>query len=108
MVVQGIVSGTTINATKITDGSMGGLRGPPGARSTVGTVSALSGNTITLTGKNGTTYTIDASTASVEKVSSSSVSSIAVGDSLTINGTVSGSSVTAKNIIDGSLGMMLK
>jgi hypothetical protein len=74
-----------------------------------GTVSAVSGATVTVTtkaGPNGTpaaqTYTVDASNATVSKNgSSSSVSSIAVGDTVMVQGTVSGTSVTAKTIRDG-------
>jgi hypothetical protein len=108
VIVTGTVSGTTITATKILDGMMmggfGGFRGRGGQRGQGGTVSAINGNTITLTGKNGTTYTIDASSATVKKVSASSVADIAVGDTLMVNGTTSGTTITAKNIIDGMLG----
>jgi hypothetical protein len=107
--VQGTVNGANIVATKILDGTgamgKGGFKGqgmmPQGA---IGTVSAVSGNTITLTGKNGTTYTVNAGSATVKKVVDSSVGSIAVGDTLMVNGTVSGNTVTAKNIVDGVIG----
>ena len=108
--VEGTVSGTTITATKIMDGAMmggmgrfgmGGARGFGGQG---GTVTAINGNTITLTGKNGTTYTVDASSASIKKVSTINVSGIAVGDTLMVNGTTSGTSISAKSIIDGMLG----
>ena len=105
VMVQGTVSGTTITATKITDGMMmAGFRGGPGMRGAAGTVASINGNTITLTGKNGTTYTVNASGSNVEKVSPSSVSNIAVGDTLQVSGTTSGGTITAKNIIDGQLG----
>ncbi len=104
IMVQGTVSGTTITATKITDGMfMGGHFGGRGMQGAMGTVSAINGKTITLTGKNGTTYTVNASGANVEKVSSSSVSNIQVGDSLNVQGTTSGTTVTAKNIVDGAM-----
>jgi hypothetical protein len=107
--VQGTVSGANITATKIEDGMMMGFggrgHGPMGMGGQMGTVSSISGNTITLTGKNGTTYTIDASNSKVEKVSTVSVSNIAVGDSLMVQGTTSGTTVTAKNIVDGQFPM---
>ena len=106
IMVQGTVSGTNVVATKIMDGMMGG-RGGFGGRGhngADGTVSAINGNTITLTGKDGKTYTVDASSASVKKVADSSVSNIAVGDTLMVNGTTSGTTITAKNITDGILG----
>ncbi|MDR3643346.1 MAG: DUF5666 domain-containing protein [Candidatus Doudnabacteria bacterium] len=101
--VEGTVSGTNITATKVLDGVMMGMgnfrgRDPRGA---AGTVSAVSGNTITMAGKNGTTYTVNAGSATVKKVSDSSVSNIAVGDTLMVNGTTSGSTITANNIVDG-------
>lgn len=105
--IQGTVSGTNITATKVLDGLMGfggGFRGPRGSHGAMGTVSSINGNTITLTGKNGTTYTVNAGSATVKKVSDSSVGSIAVGDTLSVNGSTSGNSITAKNIVDGTFG----
>lgn len=79
-----------------------------------GTVSAISGNTITVTSKfrpkrnstaTTTAYTVDASNATVTKNgSSSSVSNIAVGDIIMVQGTVSGTQVTAKTIRDNTPG----
>jgi hypothetical protein len=74
-----------------------------------GTVSAVSGNTLTVTSKGGpnssstaTTYTVDASNATVMKDNAtSSVSNIAVGDNVMVQGTVSGTNVTATRIEDG-------
>ena len=102
----------------------GGMMGAhkPGV---MGTVTAISGNTITVTSKqfsahqwggSGTaqaspttqptpttiTYTVDATNATVKKnAATSAVSSIAVGDMVMVQGTVSGTSVTATSIIDG-------
>jgi hypothetical protein len=78
----------------------------------VGTVSAVSGTTITVAGRTGfgsttatTTYTVDASSATVLKNNATStISSIAVGDRIFVQGTVSGTSVTAKTIFDGMIG----
>ena len=76
-----------------------------------GTVASVSGTTLTVTSKAGpnggtaTTYTVDASSATVTKSgATSSVSGIAVGDTLMVQGTVSGTSVTAKSISDGQFG----
>ena len=68
-----------------------------------GTVTAVSGNTITVTGKDGKTYTIDATSAAITKDETVTVSSIAVGDTVMANGTVSGTSVTATAIHDGKM-----
>jgi hypothetical protein len=70
-----------------------------------GTVSAISGSTLTVTNATGTVYTVDASSAKVMEglfVSGLSVSDIRVGDKILIRGTVNGTSVTAKSISDPS------
>lgn len=101
--VQGTISGTNIVATKITDGQMGKRFGQHRQMGTTGTVSAVSGNTITLTGKDGVTYTVEAGNASVKKVSTINVSNIAVGDTLMVAGDKSGTTITAKNIMSGEI-----
>lgn len=75
-----------------------------------GTVSAVNGTTLTVTGKegpqesgSGAAYTVDASGATVHKEGEvSSLSAIAVGDTVMIEGTVSGTNVTASLIRDGA------
>ncbi|MGH7175384.1 MAG: DUF5666 domain-containing protein [Minisyncoccia bacterium] len=74
----------------------------------VGTVSAVSGDTLTVTsrgfGRNATStsYTVDASGATVTKAGTSSpISSIAIGDLVMIQGSVNGTNVTATTIRDG-------
>jgi hypothetical protein len=79
-----------------------------------GTVTAISGNSITVTGHQGfgttttpTTYTVNATNAVVFKNNATStISSIAVGDRIFAVGTVTGTSIVATNIIDG-LGSMM-
>lgn len=71
-----------------------------------GTVAGINGNSITVTGKNGATYTVDATAAQITKVQNGakttiSISGIATGDTVMVLGSVSGSNVTAKTIIDG-------
>jgi Domain of unknown function (DUF5666) len=106
LVVQGTVSGTNITATKIEDGMFGGFGGRggmrgPGGMGVQGTVTAVNGSTLTVTGKNGTTYTVNAGNSTVSKLETISVSDVAVGDSVGVQGTVSGNTVTAKSIMDG-------
>ena len=102
--VRGTVSGTAVTATEIMDGVMGQF-GPHGGhgfgRGTRGTVSAVNGNTITITGASGTTYTVDASSAKIGKISTITVGDVQVGDTLDVMGAVSGTNITAKNIMDG-------
>ncbi len=72
----------------------------------VGTVTAISGTTLTLTSNNlsnntSTTYSIDASNAKVEMNGSvSSTSNIKVGDMIWVEGTISGTNVVATEIKD--------
>ena len=79
-----------------------------------GTVSAVNGTSLTVTAKtrpNATSttevvYTVDASSAKIMKNgTTSAVSSITVGDMVTVRGTVSGTNVTATAIRDGVMGM---
>ncbi len=117
----GTLSGTTLTATSLHDGKMpaggGGFggRGPGGmGRGVHGTVSAISGNTLTVTSTNpktsvATTYTVDASSAKVlkgdgtTKPAASTLSSVAVGDNVMVDGTVTGTSVTAKMVVDAPM-----
>ncbi len=76
-----------------------------------GTVASVSGNNIILTGKNKTTYTVDATNAAITKIvngtkATLTVSQIVTGDNLKVSGTVSGTSVTAKTIVDGVLSIL--
>lgn len=90
-----------------------GMHGMMGKPAVVGTVSAVSGTTITVSGRQGfststpvTTFTVDATNAKVVKANAtSSVSSIAVGDTVLVQGTVSGSNITATMIRDGMIMM---
>jgi hypothetical protein len=102
LAVQGTVSGNNITATSIRDGMFGG--GPGGMRGGMGvegTVTAVNGSTVTVTGRDGKSYTVDATNSTVGKFETIPVSSIQIGDSIGVQGTVSGTSVTAKSIMDG-------
>ncbi len=122
VMIQGTVSGTNVVAKTIRDGKMptmgNGASGfQKGSRSTstesmisgdgnpvvAGTVSAISGNTVTLKNNSNTEFTIDVTNATVTKGNStSSVSGIAIGDNILVQGTVNGNSVTASLVIDQS------
>jgi hypothetical protein len=105
--VQGAVNGTNVIATAVRDDAMGhGMNQKPNVS---GTVTSVSGNTITITskmkrgGKTNATYTVDATNATITKNgANSSVSNIAVGDAVMIQGTVNGSSITATTIRDNT------
>jgi uncharacterized protein DUF5666 len=127
VMAQGTVSGTNVTATKIMDGIVPGMMGGKGmgpgrggmASSTMGMhgmgasiagngepvigggVTAISGTTLTVTNKSNVTYSVDASAATVIKGNAtSSVSSIAVGDNVVVQGTVNGTAVTASSVMD--------
>jgi hypothetical protein len=111
VMVQGTVSGTNVTATTIRDGVMVMGMGQGGQRPGVfGTVASVSGDgtSFTVTSKAGpnggtaTTYTVTVGSAAVTKNgTASSGSSIAVGDTVMVQGTVSGTNVTATAIRDG-------
>lgn len=68
-----------------------------------GTVSAIRGSTLTLTGRNGTIYTIDTvSTTISNRDTAITLGDITVGDMLVVKGTLSGSVITAAKIHDTS------
>jgi hypothetical protein len=125
VMVQGTVSGTSVTATVIRDG-VGGMMKQPGvgggkgfghgASSTPsttpiiqgngepvvgGSVTAISGATLTVTNASNVTYTINAASSTIVKNgTSTAIGTIAVGDTVIVQGTVSGTSVTASSIID--------
>jgi hypothetical protein len=81
-----------------------------------GTVSAVSGNTITVAGKQGfdtnavaTTFTVDATNAKITKNNVvGTVSSILVGDTVMAQGTLTGTNLVATTIRDGQTGKEMR
>jgi hypothetical protein len=88
-----------------------------------GKVTAISGDTLTINGRAPgstatTTYTVDATNARIlmggmygDKMGSStqamSLSDIKVNDGVLVTGTVTGTNITAKTIVDGMMRMMM-
>ena len=120
VMVTGTMSGQTITAKAVRDGAItpGDLgRGPQGIGAGIGmgqgifgTVATTDGaTTLTVTSKIGpqnattaTTYTVNASGATVTKNGATSTfANIAIGDTVMIQGTINGTTVTAKTIRDG-------
>lgn len=112
---MGTLSGTTLKATEVMEGDfgrggMGGMhgmgghggRGPAGAGGpgVMGKVTAVSGSTITVTDRDGKSFTVNAGSATVQKMTTGALSDIAVGDTIGVHGDVSGTTVTAKTIMD--------
>ena len=126
VMVQGAVSGTSITATAIRDGVMrggrtgvGGMMGARGDASSTawhagaigivgngqpvvgGAVTAISGTTLTIINKSNVTYSVNAAAATVFKGNAtSSISNVAVGDKVIVQGAVNGSSIVASSVID--------
>jgi riboflavin synthase alpha subunit len=75
-----------------------------------GEITAINGETITILGKDGETYTVDASDALVKKFTSSegmediNVDTLAVGDEIGVRGEVDDTSVVASHIMTGHPG----
>jgi hypothetical protein len=68
-----------------------------------GTVSAINGNTVTITNKSNASYTVDISNAKISKNgTTTTASNVAIGDTLLAQGTINGTSVTAVNIVDSA------
>ncbi len=126
--VQGTVSGSNVIATMIRDGVMmrgqrptGGDNGGKGESSTgqqvpsiggngqpvvAGTISSISGSVLSVTNKSKVSYTVDASNAKIYSGTNSAattISTLKVGDTVVIQGSVSGSAVTASSVIDQTI-----
>jgi len=116
VVVKGTITGTNIVATTIRDGQSkkGEIDSNEMRPNVVGKVSAISGNIITIIGKQGfnktgtnttTTFTVDATNAKLLRGNTViTLSNIAVGDTVVVQGTVTGTNVVATIIRDGKMG----
>lgn len=100
---MGTLSGTTLTATDVMDGKfmgrggMGGMHGRgPGV---MGKVTAVNGSTITVTNHDGTVFTVNAGSATVNKMTTGSLADVQVGDTIGVQGDVSGTTVTATKIM---------
>lgn len=103
VMAEGTIEGTNVKATKI--GSrmgkgFGGRGGHGKGHGVMGEVTAVAGATITVKGMDGTSYTVNAGAAKVQKMAEGTLSDIAVGDRIGVQGSVSGTTVTATTIMD--------
>lgn len=111
IIVQGTVNGTNIAATMIRDGKVGNgnesdnnqallqIQGN-GQPVIAGTVSAINGSVLTVANSS-VTYTVEAANAKIlQGKNTIAVSGVKVGDSVIVQGTVNGTSITASTIID--------
>jgi hypothetical protein len=118
IMAQGTLTGTNLVATTVRDGVMTrtpGVNGQSGKTPTpmtspitgngqpviAGIISSISGNSVVITNKSNVTYTVDVTNAKiVQGQSTVTVSNLAVGDNVFIQGTINGNSVTASSVID--------
>lgn len=105
--LAGAVVTIGLGAGAVTFAQTGTLGAKPGMHmpGIGGTVSAVNGNTITVTGRDGKTYSVDAGSATITKDETVTVSDIKVGDTVGAMGTVNGTAVTATVIHDGKMPM---
>lgn len=99
--------GGTASTTHMFPGMPGMGRGMMNGKNMVmGTVASINGTSLTLTGSNNTTYTVDASQAKLMggmmTGTGLSLTHIQVGDKLMVVGTVNGTTITAKTLADQS------
>ncbi|MDB5203983.1 MAG: hypothetical protein JWP09_11 [Candidatus Taylorbacteria bacterium] len=111
VMVQGTVTGTNVVAKTIRDG-MGMMRkegegampegfSGNGQPVVAGSVTGVSGSTITISNTSNVTYTIDATNAKVMKgKDAGALSDVALGDHVVVQGTVNGNAITATTVID--------
>jgi len=100
---RGTLSGTVLTATDVMDGMPeGGKGGHHGGRGhgLKGTVQSVNGDTVTLEGKDGKTYTVNAGDASVTRMVDGTLSDVVAGDQIGVRGTLDGTAITAKHIMD--------
>lgn len=114
IIIQGTVTGTNVVATIIRDGKMGNgnendnnqafaqIQGN-GQPVIAGTISAISGSTLTVKNAN-VTYTVDATSAKIiQGKNTILISGVKVGDSVIVQGTVTGTTVVASILFDPQL-----
>lgn len=121
--VQGTVTGNSVVATVFLDGvrgrGMGNMKmndskmpmfAGNGEPVVAGTVSAVNGNSLSITNKSNVNYTVDVTSAKITQGSNTiTVANVVVGDSVFVQGTVNGNAVVATSVIDsakGGMGMM--
>ncbi len=112
VMVEGSVTGTNVVAKMIRDGVVPkpeggkGLGIPAiegnGQPVVAGSVTSVTGSSIVITNKSNVSYTIDATNAKFTKggVTAATISNVAVGDTLVVQGTINGTSVVASTVID--------
>lgn len=116
VIISGTLSGTKIKATSIREAQSNNTKTDPNQirPNVVGKVSAINGSVLTVISKQGfnktfskspTTFTIDAKSAKILRGNTAIlVSDIVVGDTVIIQGNITGTNITATVIRDGKVG----
>lgn len=109
IIVEGTISGTNVTATAIRDGFirngvMNNMASSPitgnGQPVIEGTISAINGSTLNVTNNSNVSYTVDVTNAKLAQGPNTiTVSGLATGDQVLIQGTFTGNSVTASSVI---------
>lgn len=106
LMVQGTVTGTSVVATTVFDGKpLMGKKNMGNFPGIMGTVSAVNGSTFSVTTKDAVIYTVTTTNAKIVKGTppvATTVASIVNGDTVMVRGTVTGTTVTAESIFDGT------
>ena len=118
---EGTLTGTNVVATALhindkvpmmgNRGERGAANGTPGAEGAMpegngqpvigGMVTAVNGNSVTITNKSNVAYTLDITSAKVTKLGQTgTAASVVVGDAVTAQGTINGTTVTAATLMD--------
>ena len=113
IMVQGTVTGTNVVATTIRDGIANGINKNNGTQNNLpsitgnglpvvaGTITSISGSTFVITNKSNVSYTIDATNAKIAQGPNTiTVSNMAVGDMVVVQGTVNGNNIIASSVND--------
>jgi hypothetical protein len=123
IMAEGTLTGTNLVATVVHDGlpPMDGKKGEDkekgdknknremldlnitgnGQPIIAGTVVSVTGNSVVITNKSNVSYTVDATNAKIVKGPAvATIASVAVGDSVIVQGTVNGNAVVAASLID--------
>lgn len=114
VMVRGTITGTTVVATSIEAGMKFKGENDKATSSPIftgngqpvvaGTISAITGSTVTVKTKTNVTYTVDTSVAQVIKGNATTtLSSLAVGNDVVVQGTVNGTSIVASSIMTGKV-----
>lgn len=103
VIVDGTITNTAVVARNV---YLVTLPTPSVSAGISGTVTAISGTTITMLAANGSTYSVNTTNAEIKSAKNKDIdhNTIAVGDSITVRGTVTGTTIEATSVVDIKIG----